>query len=403
MKALSKGILIIVVLVSAVLLAILLFAGYEQTIGYITSITARNKSSRVLYEMISPAKFQFLKILLAIFILLLLFIIQKFKYIYAYFSILVQEIISLFKKIKDILLQPGLGYILIIPVAASVYYAITIPVNYDEAVTYELFSSKNPIISLTNYPFPNNHVLHSIITNFTRYLPFPALVNMRISPIIVNFFTWSIAFMFIAGFYSKKTALVITAISAVLFMNIYYGFMSRGYSMVNLFFVSALYAAYKLIQNNKGKHYWVWFTVSSILGFCTMPSFLYPFLILNLFILIYRPKSIVKQTIMGFITAGAVVLFYAPIIFLNGLGALTKNEYVKPISRAEVLENLPHFFSQTISELTGFSWIWLLLFFLISLVFCIIFRNYDQIRETLILLVPIPVILILHSVIPFPR
>ena len=51
--------------------------------------------------------------------------------------------------------------VLIIPIFASVFYALKMPVSYDEAWTFLNFTNKGFFTSITSYDDPNNHVLFS--------------------------------------------------------------------------------------------------------------------------------------------------------------------------------------------------------------------------------------------------
>lgn len=395
-----------IILLLAFLLVSLLASvaiGYDQFIQILTSRLTTAKDSRKLEKLLTLNRYrsvQFFLLLLSGVLLLGLFRLHRIS---AFLSRLIQESTEGMKSCLNTISKTEIKYILILPIMASVYFAITLPVSFDEALTYLVFTSRGPLVSLSYYPFPNNHVLHSLITNFTRYIPLTELFDLRISSILINVLTWTIAYKFIAVNYNKKTALIISGISAVLFLNIYYSYMSRGYSLLNLFFMISLYCAFKISNHQAGKKYWVWFTVSSILGFFTMPSFLYPYVTMNLYILLKRRDNIKKQVLMGLFTVAAVIFLYTPIIIVNGLKALTGNEYVKPISRSEVIENLRPFFLQSLREISGFHWVYILPALLISFLFCFIYQKKEDLLHYIFFILVVPALLIVHSVIPFPR
>jgi Dolichyl-phosphate-mannose-protein mannosyltransferase len=377
--------------------------GYNQFIQILAGQFTTNKNSIKLEKILTLNRYRSVQLFMLSISGILLFSLFRLDQISAFINRLIHESADGIKSCYNAITKTDLKYILILPFVASIYFAITLPVSFDEALTYLVFTSRGPLVSLSYYPYPNNHVLHSLITNFTRFIPLTELFNLRISSILINVFTWTIAYKFIAVFYNKKTALIITGISAVLFLNIYYSYMSRGYSLLNLFFMICLYCSFKISNHQTGKKYWVWFTLSSILGFFTMPSFLYPYVTLNLYILIKRRDSFKKQVLMGISTVAAVIFLYTPIIIVNGLKALTGNDYVKPISRSEVIENLRPFLLQSIREISGFHWAYILPALLISFLFCLIYQRKEDLLNFLFFILIVPAILILHSVIPFPR
>ena len=296
------------------------------------------------------------------------------------------------------------SYILIIPIASSIYYAIHLPISYDEAITYLNFSSKGIPTSMTYYPIPGNHILHSIITNITIYISFlNPLLCLRISPICANILTWIFAYSFLKKYFNKTTAEIVVSIASMLFFSVYYSYMSRGYGLVNLFFVTALYSSYNIIKENNQTRHWVYFGISSILGFYTMTSFLYPFVMLNVFILLFNRKCFAKQTYVTIIVSISVLLLYIPVIKYNGISALIMNKTVEPIPRNEVLQRLPTFLLDSISDITGFSWIYTISCLALSLIMLLIKKNKENILIYLLFIISPIVLLILHSVIPFSR
>ncbi len=395
-----------IILLLAFLLVSLLASvaiGYDQFIQILARRLTTNQDSQKLEKLLTLNRYRSVQLFLLLICAILLFCFFRLDRISAFSSRFMQESAEGIKSCLNTITKTELKYILVLPFFASVYFAIILPVSFDEALTYLVFTSRGPLVSISYYPFPNNHVLHSLITNLTRYIPLPELFDLRISSILINVLTWTIAFKCIAAYYNKKTALIITGISAVLFLNIYYSYMSRGYSLLNLFFMISFYCALKISNDQTGKKYWVWFTLSSILGFFTMPSFLYPYVTLNLYILIKRRDSFKKQVLMGLSTVAAVIFLYTPIIIVNGLKALTGNEYVKPISRSEVIENLKPFFLQSMQEISGFHWVYLLPALLISFLFSLIYQKKEDLLHFLFFILVVPLLLIVHSVIPFPR
>ncbi|MFT3796805.1 hypothetical protein [Flavobacterium sp.] len=91
-----------------------------------------------------------------------------------------------------------LALLLAIPLAASVYYALQMPVSYDEAWTFLNFTRKGFVASASHYPAPNNHVLHSLVTNLTYHLPgLSNLFKMRISVLCVNLVSMVLLYRFV--------------------------------------------------------------------------------------------------------------------------------------------------------------------------------------------------------------
>lgn len=379
-------------------------SGYEGCMHYLINAIGEAARADKIMELVAPDKFLILQSIGIFCIVVLASILVLFEKIWSqaaavfiYFKRQIQLLVT------D-LLYTEVKWVLVIPLISSVFFAVSMPVSYDEAWTYLQFTAKSPLASLCYYPAPNNHVLHSLITNVTRYIPFfNPLLCLRISSIAVSFFCWLICFSFIKKYYSKNSSLLIVGIASMLFMSVYYSYMSRGYGLVLLFFIVSLYAAYNIIFNADQTRHWLIFSISNVLGFFTMPSFLYVFIILNLVILLNNGLRIKKQFFSNAAVLAVVFVLYLPIIIINGIGALTNNQFVKPIARTEVLEKLPDFFSRTISEITGVHYLVILLFILISILMLIKNKmKFELILLVVFLLAPV-ILLIGHAVIPFPR
>ncbi|WP_033417686.1 hypothetical protein [Cytophaga aurantiaca] len=378
-----------------------MFWGYEKTM---LLLLGDSPNVEKILNMVSPKKFLILQLMcvaVAAGFTFLLFILDRiilfFKSVYTFIK---RNVYILLNELR----YTEIKWLLIFPLGSSVFFAIVMPVSYDEAYTYLQFTSKSIFVSLSFYPLPNNHVLHSIITNITRYIPFlPILFCLRVSSIVVSFFTWLLCFSFLKKYYSKHISLLITGISSMLFMSMYYSYMSRGYGLVMLFFVLSFYTSYKIIFENDSRKNWLLFSVSNILGFFTMPSYLYVFIILNVFILWNNRLQLKKQFLYNVFTVFVVVILYMPIIIVNGAGALISNRFVAPISRTELMNQLVDFFRNAVVEITGVNYIFICFLLLISLALLIKFKMKFELKTFVVFIVSPFLLLIGHSVIPFPR
>jgi len=297
--------------------------------------------------------------------------------------------------------------LLLIPITASVYYACNMPVSYDEAWTFLNFTQKGFAASATHYPAPNNHVLHSLLTNVTYHFPhflsFSNLFKLRLPVLIVYLFSLLAGYRFVARHFDKKLALATVAITSVFFLNLYYSYMSRGYALVNLFFILALTESFDIVKLENNTKHWIRFALFSILGFYAMPSFLYPFVTLNIFILYFLYKNVWKQLAANAFVILGVVLLYLPILINDGLSAITDNRYVKPTDWLQTLKTLPYFYPFTLAEISGIHWI--LLFILAIVSGWILIRSKDKITIVFALVVlSAPLLLMgLQRIVPFAR
>lgn len=299
----------------------------------------------------------------------------------------------------------ALLFLLAVPIAAAIYFALLMPVSYDEACTFLQFTQNGFAVSASHYPAPNNHVLHSLITVVTQDLPFidSNLIKLRISVLVVFVLTLLAVYRLAATHFDKRLALVTMAVGSVLFLSLYYSYLSRGYGLVNLFFILALTEAFDIIKKEDNGSHWIWFSVISILGFYTMPSFLYPFVTLNALILYFRRSNLWRQFIACSCVIVVVFLLYLPIIANEGIGAIVNNPYVKPIGFVLTVKSLPAFYALALAEMTGIHWIFVMSAVAVSL--RLIYRSKDRMMwvfSLVMILAPL-VLLCIHRVIPFAR
>ncbi len=316
-----------------------------------------------------------------------------FRFIKQYSSITFHEIKR--SKVK---------YFLLIPLAAYIYYACTAPITHDEATTYTRYTVCSFLNTMAGYTLPNNHILFSLIEHFFIKIPFVDLLfKFRLPSVIVSFFTWVITYRFVKKYSNENTAITVVAIVSTVYMIFQYSFFARGYSLLILFCVICLYAACNIVYNNNRLRDWTIFSISGILGFYTMPSFLYPFFTINVFILLLNRKNITKQIYFNLWTITGVFILYLPVIIVLGWEALSGNHFVKSLDRGYVISQLIPFFSLGLRQIFAIP-PYLLAPVLLGLV---LYTIYTRKNKTLILwlvcLITPFFLLAAHSVIPFHR
>lgn len=251
--------------------------------------------------------------------------------------------------------------LLLIPIAASVYFACHMPVSSDEAWTFLNFTQKGFVASVTHYPAPNNHVLHSLLTNICYDLPhflsFSNLFKLRLPNLLAYWLSLFACYRLVSKHFDKKVALLTVSIASVLFLNLYYSYVSRGYALVNLFFILTLTESLDIIKLEDNKKHWMCFALFSILGFYAVPAFLYPFVTLNILILYFKRKNLWPQMMANIGVVLGTLLLYLPILRNDGLKAIVDNPYVKPVGLVETLKTLPYFYPFTLMEISGIHWV----------------------------------------------
>ena len=250
-----------------------------------------------------------------------------------------------------------LVYVLLVSVVTSVYYCLTLPVSFDESCTFILFTNKGFYTAISQYPAPNNHVLFSILTTLTNQIPtLSNLLKIRLVSISVNILTLLSLYRFISVFFNQKMALLIVCVFSLLFLNIYYSYMARGYGLVNLFFINCLYYTFKICNHIPTRITFVWLGLFSLLGLYTIPTFIYPILTLYTFIVLIKPHLFWSLITLFIIVLILGAILYSPIMYSCGIESITNNRFVKPMSLLQSLKSLPFYYPSAISQITGIHW-----------------------------------------------
>lgn len=248
-------------------------------------------------------------------------------------------------------------WLALVSVATSLYYALILPVSFDEACTYILFTHEGFAETVTNYPAPNNHVFYSILTGISNMLPFGTLLfKIRMTSIVIHILTLLVLYKFAVTFYSYNFGLLLVGLYNGFFLTIYYSYMARGYGLVTLLFICCLYYTFMIINgDDKQKNIWL-FGLFSVLGLYTIPTFIYPVISLVIYIILLKRDLFWALLKTSFVIIILALLLYSPIIYNCGLKSIIDNPYVKPIGFIPTLKSLPNYILLTIQEITGIHW-----------------------------------------------
>ncbi|UOQ74411.1 hypothetical protein [Hymenobacter cellulosilyticus] len=297
------------------------------------------------------------------------------------------------------------------------YCAYSIPFIYDELYTYIAFSSRGPAISLVFYPFPNNHVLVSVLAGALLKLASSVVFGMRATTILASMLLYWVLFVGLQRW--ARPAVVLTALLFFfgLDMVLLYSFMARGYTIILLCTAISFCVVPELLkpQSRYRQLSWLLLGFASVMGMAAIPTYVYGFasimITLGLYSLLTRQPKMSQLIVLGLLVVVGVVLFYTPLITVSGLSALIKNKYVLPISRPEVLRKLlPAMGNLTYAFFTfkALGWFWLLALILGGLSFWRRRQDSRQLPQPLVvlslLMLVLPMVFMLaQSVVPYER
>ncbi len=222
-------------------------------------------------------------------------------------------------------------------IAMLVTFALTLPLSYDESFTFNEFTSKDILTSISNYPVPNNHVFHSILTNITWAIFSFTRSEMAVRLPALLFTALSLYFIYTRFFIERLFSVLLFSVFFLLSPNIIeYAFQARGYS-IQIFcgVASYFFAADPRVNQYAGFRERInAILLLSVIGMFTSPAYLYTAGAIYLIFLTINYKEIKKELVF-FITTNifygaTILLLYSPIIISQGIHQITANPYVKP-------------------------------------------------------------------------
>jgi 4-amino-4-deoxy-L-arabinose transferase-like glycosyltransferase len=289
-------------------------------------------------------------------------------------------------------------------------------IAYDEAYTFIHFASRSFKHILADYSAPNNHIFHTILVGIVYRLFGGEAWVLRLPAFLAG--TLIIPAIYITGrrFFSAPQALGAAALIALLPVFINYSANGRGYTLVILFAVLLANFA-GILVTRPSRIALVAFAITTVLGFYTIPIFLYPWAGISLWVAVtylfdHQPWSDRKRRLTAFLITGvlsgiATLILYSPVIFFgSGLGSLISNEIVQPLSWQTFLANLdPRLIKAWNKWMIGIDPRLENIFlggFLISLVFYRRVSN-QKLPLQVFLVLAVLLLLLLQRVTPLPR
>ena len=265
----------------------------------------------------------------------------------------------------------------------GVFHILYFPLFIDEALTFNGYASQNLITIISNYEEPNNHIFFSLIAHFFNYLPFPTLFNLRLPNLLIGLIASLLFYFTLRSKYNHKISIIPHLFFTFCYFFNFYSVFARGYMLIILATIICYFCIEKLVNHFNTKYLLI-YSITSIIGFYTIPVFLYvsSTFILYLFINFYNKKNqlfiLFKYHILIAIT---VLILYMPIIMYNGIDSLINNEWTKKIPTIEIIEGFKNgTLLNMYDKITGLrSWL-IMSFFFITLVF-FYFRNASYIEK----------------------
>lgn len=327
-------------------------------------------------------------------------------------SLLREEIVpSVQDSFRSAYSSPWLLLAVIIGVGIRGYY-LSQPMRFDESVAFLEFVNGN-LQSLFYYPYPNNHVLHTILVKLVTLV-------LGANPISIRLIAFLAGIACIPLVYSVCRQLNQVGIFAALSVSVFpflisYSTNARGYTLLVLLTLLMTLLGLYLIKRPSIAGAALMALVAS-LGMLTMPSMLFPiaglylWVVLSLFINTKDLRIAFYKFIIpcGVFTAIFTLILYTPVIIASqGIETIVNNIYVKPQAWSVFFEQLyPHIrntLSDFLRDIPGFLRVSSLILVLIGMFSYIKKRDHVSLLLLPSLLLGSAVVLLLQHKIPFAR
>jgi 4-amino-4-deoxy-L-arabinose transferase-like glycosyltransferase len=222
----------------------------------------------------------------------------------------------------------------------------------DEAYNYANYATQPIWLIAANYYEPNNHIFHTILVHLSTQLGSTNAL-IRLPAFVGGILLIPTTFIFATLLYNKYTGLFAAGIVSVASMIIEYSVNARGYTIQALLFLFAFSAVIYIVRY-PNRIAWIAFVIASVLGFYTVPSMLYGFFIIVVWMTLslYRKKwwgQIISQIIACCVVFGVTILLYTPVHIIYGFSRITNNQFVDPLPLWRFREHLGIFISNIVT------------------------------------------------------
>ena len=159
------------------------------------------------------------------------------------------------------------------------------PMRYDESFTFLHYARYPLALGLTTYDAPNNHLLHTFLVHVAYRLFGDAPWALRLPAFVAGCLILPVGYLVARGFVGSAAALLATAPLATAMVMIEMSTNARGYPIVALVFLLLLGLG-QYLRRHDSVAGWVIFAVLGTIGAYTIPTMVYGFATVALWLLL---------------------------------------------------------------------------------------------------------------------
>jgi 4-amino-4-deoxy-L-arabinose transferase-like glycosyltransferase len=167
----------------------------------------------------------------------------------------------------------ALALILLFAAAVRIAYVGDPPVRYDEVFTWQQYATNSVRHIVTDYTYPNNHILNSLAEHFSWRAFGESETVMRLPALAFGILLVAAAYGLARSLWDGAAAAWAAALVGGSSLLMQYSVNGRGYSM-GMFFVLVAITAATVGTRERGVGWWPWVVlgVSSVLAVYTVPT-----------------------------------------------------------------------------------------------------------------------------------
>ena len=281
-------------------------------------------------------------------------------------------------------------------------FAVLDPPQLDEALNWLLFGEHGPLVALSWYAAPNNHIGHTIVSSAFGLLPVDPLVALRAPGIAAAGLAQAVLFLLLRRICGAVPAFMALAFALASPLMLQFGHLGRGYAMLVLAFAMAFGAAAHWLRSYDARALQA-LVITCASAVFVMPSALYGCASLYALLVVMSAKRWHVLRAAAW-TLGGIVMLHAPALIVSGPAAFLENRWVQPIGPAAVLEGWWPHVARAFEGLMGVRYGFLVA---MAMVMLAILRSKGSTRRIAILVLGVTavalVLPIVHGALPFAR
>ena len=255
--------------------------------------------------------------------------------------------------------------LLALVLAARLHYLVAYPLSTDETASFDYFVREGPRVILSYYPIPNNHLLYNLLAWPLHRAGLPPQLVMRLPTLLLGGANLVLTLGLLSRIAGVRRALMITGLTALAPLLVYYGAIGRGYGLQLGMVQIGFFAALELLRPASCYRQLAWtaLVLSSIAGLLLVPSYAYPLAALLLGLAAGFGRQQNWPALGSLLLAGMAIglltlLFYSPVGAVSGWDRLLANRYVAARAAAQFWPGFRPRLYEVAAELFGPSVRW---------------------------------------------